>query len=446
MAVPTGLASVGKSSLSIGQSAQSLGRYRWYVLAVLTFAQACHALDRSLIGLVLEPVKHEFLLSDRQAGVLAGLSYGIAFAIAAIPFGMAVDRFNRRNLLVVALSLWSGCTLLCGLVNSYVALLFARSAVGAAEAGGSPTGMSLLTDYFRPGERASAVGLWYVSSGVGTLLAFMIGGYVAQHLGWRWVFILGGLPGIVMAVMLLLTVREPARGGMDPAIAAPPSPTTVAGAETLGLGRRIGLVMRAPGLAHCIIGLILAAIASSGIIAWVTPLLLRAHHVQISTAGVIVALCIGLASSLGGGASGLLVDAINRRRGFAAHRSALFAAAMPTLSVIFGTIAFLSPSTTVSVVFLMLLGVVIAAYNGPANGLVVTVSDRRVRGLSVAIVQFGANLVGFGFGPVFIGEVSEALGGGLALRWGMVAVLGFYLWSALHFLLAAAALKRHAMR
>src|SRR3546814_19335083 len=99
------------------RSTQGAGRYRWYVLAVLTIAQGCHALDRSVIGLVLEPVKIEFGLTDGEAGVLAGLSYGIAFALAAIPFGIAVDRFNRRNLLAMALRLWSGFTLICGLVT-----------------------------------------------------------------------------------------------------------------------------------------------------------------------------------------------------------------------------------------------------------------------------------------------------------------------------------------
>ena len=103
----------------------------------------------------------------------------------AIPFGIAVDRFNRRNLLAVVLSLWSGLTVLCGFMNSYIGLLLARAAVGGAEAGGSPTGMSLLTDYFRPAQRASAVGYWYMSAGVGMLIAFMGGGIIAEHYGWR---------------------------------------------------------------------------------------------------------------------------------------------------------------------------------------------------------------------------------------------------------------------
>src|SRR3546814_17129184 len=102
----------------------------------------------------------------------------------------------------MALSLWSGFTLICGLVNSYVALLFARSAVGAAEAGGSPAGMALLTDYFRPGERASAVGVWYMSAGVGTLIAFMAGGSIAKPYGWRWVFIAAGFHRLLTARVL----------------------------------------------------------------------------------------------------------------------------------------------------------------------------------------------------------------------------------------------------
>lgn len=415
-------------------------RYRAYVLAVLTVAQGCHALDRSLIGVVLEPVKNEFGLSDSEAGLLAGLSYGVAFALAAIPFGMAVDRFNRRNLLALVLSLWSGFTVICGLVNSYVALLFARSAVGAAEAGGSPAGMSLLTDYFRPGERASAVGIWYMSAGVGTLFAFMGGGFIAQHYGWRMVFIAGGVPGLFLAILLLLTVKEPARGALDHALAKPAPGTKVD--DKLGFGARLRLISAAPGLVHCMLALILVAVASSGVTAWLTALLIRVHGMELAYAGVVVALCIGLASSFGGGGTGLLVDRINKRRGFSAQRSAWFAAAMPLLSVVFAAIAFLTTSATMAILFLILFGVVISAYNGPGNGLVVTISDRRVRGLSVSLVQFGANLVGFGLGPVIVGQVSEAFGGGAALRWGMVAVLGFYVWGAFHFLMAGRALAR----
>ncbi|MDB5687197.1 MAG: transporter [Rhizorhabdus sp.] len=417
----------------------NMGRYRWYVLFVLALAQSCHALDRSVIGLVLEPVKREFGLSDQQAGLLAGFSYGVAFAIAAIPFGMVVDRFNRRNLLSIVLSIWSGFTLICGLANSYVALLLARSAVGAAEAGGSPTGMSLMTDYFRPAERASAVGLWYASSGVGTLGAFMAGGFIAQHYGWRAAFIAAGAPGLIIALLVFLTVREPVRGGLDPVRAPIPEGET---APRLSLPARLLLIARTPGLPHCMIGLVLVAVASSAIIAWLTAFLMRIHHLQLATAGTVVAICIGLASSLGVALLGLFVDGLNRRRGFSAARSGLFAAGITAITAVLGAISFLAASTVVSIVFLILMGVFIAAYNGPANGLIITISDSRVRGLSVAVVQFWANLVGFGLGPLIVGTVTEGLGGGVMLRWGLVAILAFYLWGSLHFLLAARRLMK----
>lgn len=385
-----------------------------------------------MIGLVLEPVKREFGLTDGQAGLLAGLSYGGAFALAAIPFGMAVDRYNRRNLLAIALSLWSGFTIVCGLVNGYLALLIARSAVGAAEAGGSPAGMSLLTDHFRPAERASAVGYWYMSAGAGTLLAFLGGGFIAQHFGWRAVFIVAGIPGIAIALLLLATVREPVRGGMDP-----PAHASLRDAPSPRLPARLRLIAGTPGLVHCMFALILIAVASSGIIAWLAALFIRSHGLALSQAGIIVAVALGLSSAVGGGLTGMYVDRINKRRGYSAARSAVVSAIIPLLSAAAAICSFTAPSPVLAIGFLFVLGFFVSAYNGPANGLIVTIADRRVRGLSISLVQFGANLVGFGLGPVIVGQISELLGGGLALRWGMVAVLAFYLWGALHFLLAA---------
>lgn len=426
----------GEPAPAVDRSAH--GRYRWYVLAVLTIAQGCHALDRSVIGLVLESVKREFGLTDGESGVLAGLSYGIAFGIAAIPFGLAVDRTNRRNLLAAALSVWSGFTVVCGFVNSYWALLLARSAVGAAEAGGSPTGISLISDYFRPSERASAVGYWYMSAGIGTFVAFLVGGVIAQNYGWRAVFIAFGLPGLVIALVLLLTVREPVRGAMDERLPeAPP-------ASALSFGARARLIAGTPGLVHIMAALVIIAIASSGISAWLAALLIRVHGFSLLQAGVIVAFSLGFASSFGGGVTGYVVDRLHRARGFSAARSATISGIIPLISAVFAAGAFLVSSPLATVVLLIALGFFISAYNGPANGLVITIADKRVRGLSIATVQFGANLVGFAMGPVIVGTISQALGGETALRWGMVAMLVFYIWGSAHLLLSARALRRQS--
>ena len=175
------------------------GNYRWYVLAILTIAQTCHGIDRAIIGLVLKPLGDEFSLSGEQLGILAGLAYGIPFAIAALPFGYAVDRFNRKNLMTLALGAWSGATALCGAATGFWTMLMGRAAVGVAEAGGSPTGMSLLSDYFGPDKRATAIGIWYLSTGIGTALAFFLGGWIVEFYGWRWAFVAAGIPGLMLA-------------------------------------------------------------------------------------------------------------------------------------------------------------------------------------------------------------------------------------------------------
>jgi len=189
--------------------------YRWYVLAILTVAQTCHGIDRAIIGLVLKPLGQEFHLTGAQLGLLAGAAYGIPFALTAIPFGYAVDRYNRKALMSAALAAWSGATALCGAATGFWSMLAGRAAVGVAEAGGSPTGMSLLSDYFGTDKRSTAIGIWYLSSGIGFALAFFVGGWIVADYGWRWAFVAAGVPGLLLAPVLFLTVREPTRGQQD---------------------------------------------------------------------------------------------------------------------------------------------------------------------------------------------------------------------------------------
>jgi MFS family permease len=165
--------------------APAASNYKWYVLGILTLAQTCHSIDRAIIGLVLEPVGKEFGFSDTQRGIVAGFAYGVFFALAAIPFGLMVDRFSRRKLMTIALTLWSGCTALCGFATGFWSLLAGRASVGISEAGGTPMGMSLLSDYFVKEQRATALGVWYLSSGVGLSIAFFVGGWVIADHGWR---------------------------------------------------------------------------------------------------------------------------------------------------------------------------------------------------------------------------------------------------------------------
>ena len=403
------------------------GKYRWYALGVLTLAQFCHAMDRSIVALVLDPVKREFHLNDSQLGVLAGLAYGVAFACAAIPLGLAVDRFERRRLLGWAIIVWSGFTALCGFATSFATLVLGRAAVGAAEAGATPTGLSLVSDYFAPRERSGAVGIWYMSAGMGATLAFLGGGYAVQHFGWRTAFLAAGAPGLLIGLLVLLTVREPRRGATED-LTATVQPD----------GPKLRAILRSPGLLHCMAGIMLVAITMSGMGAWLVSFFVRSHGLPVGQAAMAVAFGFGILTAAGGMIAGILVDRAQRRRASFDPRLPARAATLTCVATAILMAGALNAGPTWAAVTLLLLaGCIATAYNGPANSLFVTLAPVHARGLSVAMLQFGCNLIGMGVGPLIVGVISQAFGPADGLRIGLSAILLFNLWGAGHFLLLA---------
>jgi MFS family permease len=414
----------------------SSDRYSWYVLGVLTLSQTCHGIDRAVIGLVLAPVGKEFHLSDGALGFLAGFAYGIFFAIAALPFGLAVDRFNRRNLMTMALTVWSGATALCGFAGGFWTLLIGRAAVGTAEAAGSPTGMSLLSDYFGENKRSTAIGIWYLSSGIGLAIAYFVGGWIIQISSWRWAFVAAGVPGLVLAPLLFLTVREPARGMRD----APATFDEVAGLTFFG---RVRLLSSRPGLLHCIFAIILIATGIYGSSTWFTTFLIRSHGLPISQAGLLIAIAYGVLGSIGGFAAGWIADWFNRKRGgFDPARTALIGAAIPFMTAITGIAAVAVGDLHWTIVLLLACGFFSASYNGPVYAVIVTIAGPKLRGLAVSMVQLGANLIGVGAGALLIGAISDQVGGKNGVAWGIGVALLFTSWGGVHLLLASRAIRR----
>jgi MFS family permease len=169
------------ASAEVLPSTAGVARGGWYALLVMLLIFSCHFLDRAVLSLVAEPVRKEFGLSDSQLGVLNGFAFGLMFAIAGIPIGLLVDRVNRSKLLAGMVFLWSSATAACGLAQSYVWLLVGRMAVGAAESGGAPTSLSLMSDYFPPRLRSTAVGFYYLGGAVGGLMCYLVGSQVAAN-------------------------------------------------------------------------------------------------------------------------------------------------------------------------------------------------------------------------------------------------------------------------
>ena len=407
----------------------AISRYRWYVLAVLTLAQTCHGLDRAVIGLVLKPVGAEFHLTGSQLGLLAGLAYGLPFALAAIPFGFAVDRFTRTRLLTGALLGWSAATALCAMVGGFASLLGARAAVGLAEAGGSPTGLSILSDYFGSDRRSTAIGIWYLSSGIGFAIAFFAGGLIVAHYGWRMTFIAAGLPGLAVAPLVLLTLREPRRGAHDPAQSG-------ANAESLLL--RLRVLFARPGVAWGVLAITSIATGIYGMSTWLATFLVDSYAMALPRAGVVVAIAYGVLGSVGGLAAGWGVDRIHARSGgFDAARTAAISALIPLATAISGLLAVSAGSSTNAIIWIMVAGLFSASYNGPVNALIVTQAGPQMRGLAVAATQTCANLFGVGFGAWLIGKVSDVVGGSHGVGWGIGAAMMFCVLGGGFLLLAA---------
>jgi len=406
--------------------------YRWYVLAILTIAQTCHGIDRAIIGLVLKPLGQEFQLTGSQLGLLAGVAYGIPFALAAVPFGFAVDRYSRKTLMSVALAAWSGATAMCGVATGFWSMLTGRAVVGVAEAGGSPTGMSLLSDYFGTDKRATAIGIWYLSSGIGFALAFFIGGWIVAEHGWRWAFAAAGVPGLLLAPLLYLTVREPKRGQQDARVVH----------DELPVLARIRLLLARPGIAYAIAAITCIATGIYGMSTWLASFLVDSHAFSLPKAGLIVAIAYGILGSIGGLAAGWGADRINARRGgFDAAHTTLLASAIPLLTAIAGLLAVSASSAMLAVGFLMVAGLLSASYNGPVYAVIVTLAGPQLRGLAVSAVQMSANLIGVGLGAWLIGKVSDIVGGKDGVAWGIGAAMLFCLAGACFLLLASRQIK-----
>ena len=190
-----------------GFSASQL--YRNYVLGLLMTVGVFSWVDRQIFSVLLQSIKLEFSFSDTQLGLLGGVAFGLFYATVGLPIAWLADRFSRRNIIAVCLALWSLMTALCGAAGGFWSLFLARMGVGIGEAGGSAPAQSLISDYFPPERRGFALGVLFTYLPLGFLVAFLVGGWVNEFFGWRTAFAVVGLPGVVLALVLWLTLREP---------------------------------------------------------------------------------------------------------------------------------------------------------------------------------------------------------------------------------------------
>lgn len=416
-----------------GKAAGRFTSTQWYVLLVIMAIYACHALDRAVIGVVIEPMKADLRLSDADVGKIVGLGYGGAFALAAVPMGLLIDRGNRVRLMAGMVAVWSVLTAAAGAAHSFTAMLLARIGVGAAEAGGQPAALSILSDYFPPARRATALGVLYFGAAIGYSLSNLVGGLVTQHYGWRAAFYLAGAPGVLLALTLVLTVREPPRGGAAIAGAArdraPP------------IGTVLAHIVRNPIILHVAAAMIIASFAITVVTIWIVPLLMREHDFTVGEAGLIAAIAGGLSQALGAIAAGSASDRFAARRpdGIVWVPAAGLALSTPmTFAICF------LPSAWGAAALFFLFGALLSCWTAPGYTAILGQLPDRMRGITMSMLQIGCSFIGASMGPFVAGEISTAVGGPHSLAWAMAICSLGGIWSAVHFFLAGRAIRARA--
>ena len=285
----------------VGSKRPKWSTYQKYVIGLLLVVYTFNFIDRQIIAILSPAIKAELGLSDTQLGLLKGLPFAIFYALFGFPIARLADRKNRVTIISVAIALWSGMTVLCGAAQSYIQLLLARMGVGVGEAGCSPPAHSLISDYFPKSQRATALGIYSLGISFGTLFGILLGGLIADAFGWRWAFVLVGLPGILLAIIVKLTLKEPVRGTMDGLAKRATAPTLpIAESFVKMWGIRSFRVL-------CFSGA-LSAFCSFALALWIVDFLFRSHGLTYANLTWPLAMVIGIGGGIGTVEGGYVAD------------------------------------------------------------------------------------------------------------------------------------------
>lgn len=363
-----------------------------YILLLLMLLNMSNYLDRGIIAILQEPIKQDLQLADWQLGMISGPAFAILYSVAGVPIARIADRSNRITLLTIALSIWSGLTALCGAATGFVYLVLARIGVGAAEGACTPTSHSLIADVFPPRQRGLALSILTTSIPVAQLFAPLIGGVIAMQYGWRVAFVVVGLPGLLLAALLWLTVKEPRHAA--PA-QAPRVSTFWGDIRTLFAKRSFRWLF----LASVFMGM---SITSTN--AFTASYFLRQYNLSLTQVGAVMAAGLGVAGLAGTFLGGWLAD---RFAGVYGRSYPWTCTAAAGLASVFFLIVFSLDDWRIAVPFLLLANISTDMKNGPNTAIAQNIAPPGMRSITSAVMMMGAIGVGTTFGPLMIGAISD---------------------------------------
>ena len=411
------------------QSAKRIVGSRGWVLGVLTSIYLVNFIDRQILAILLPQVKAEFDLSDTVLGLLVGPTFALFYATMGLPLALLADRVNRRRLIAASLALFSAMTIACGLVAQFWQLAVARILTGVGEAGTGPASQTMITDLYPPERRARAQAIYATGANLGVLVAFAAGGAIAHAWGWRVAFVAAGLPGLVLTLVLLATVRDPQRGASDPAAASH--------GDAPGFATVMGQLWRSRAFRYTALGACSTCFTAYALGSFFPLFLDRSHGLSTRDIGIVMALIMGVCGGLATYAAGHLADRFGRR-------DARWYAYVPALAALaplpLAPICFLAQDTGIALAAAIVPLSLTAAFIGPTIAVVQRLVPLRSRATAVATLILIDNIVGLGLGPQFVGLASDlwrpALGED-SLRYAMLAAMAGSAVSVFGFVMAA---------
>jgi MFS family permease len=407
--------------------------YRNYVLAMLTIVYVFNFVDRQVLVILQESIKKELHLSDSQLGWLTGTAFAAFYVTLGIPIARLADKGNRRNIVTLSLGLWSVMTAFSGMARNFLQLLLTRIGVGVGEAGGSPPAHAMISDYFPPRQRSTALAIYSTGIYLGVLIGFLIGGYLNQRLGWRSAFFAVGLPGLLFSLVFYLTVKEPGKGATD------------ATTEQAGLAHSWRQVVRLLYSSRTFVNLAMASalvvFCIYGLTNWSASFLARVHGMKTAQIGAVLGPALGLGGAVGSFAGGWLTDRLGKKD----RRWYLKIPAYAILvSVVFEAGALFSSSIPVTVICFGCFTALHSSYLGPSLAVAHSLVPASMRAMTSAIFFLVINLIGLGLGPGVVGWLSDKLAptmGPDSLRWAMSIAIPVSAVSMLLFFRTAGTLR-----
>jgi len=387
--------------------------YKNYVLLMLTIVYIFNFIDRQILVVLQESIKKDLNLSDTQLGLLSGLSFAIFYVLLGIPIARFADKSNRKNIVAGSLAIWSAMTAVCGFAQNFYHLLLARIGVGVGEAGCSPAAHAMISDYFSPKKRATALSVYSVGIYIGILFGFSLGGWLDSIYGWRFAFLSLGLPGVIFAIIFFFSVKEPKRNYS----------VSETDKNSEGIFQVFVYLFSKKSFFYLSAAVGLHTFTTYALGNWLPSFLERIHGLSKGEIGLYAGLIIGIAGACGTLVGGYLADRLGRKNKSWYMKVSAYSA---LLAIPFLLVYYFHTSVNLILICLFIAYACISTFLGPSIAITHSLVPQHMRAFSSAILFLVLNFIGLGLGPLTVGIISDYLHptlGAESLRWALVSTL-----------------------